>query len=145
MTDVDLTDVDMRGGRMAGITPIEPVPVGAPLEGLPPLGVDDGRLRASRRVDRVGNRRSALVRRGLLCADVVAITATLLIVSRAGGGLTFRAETLLIVAGILVWILGASLFGLYSRDERRPSAARSKNRVQPAIARCSCSRRGSTS
>lgn len=72
------------------------------------------------------HRRGWLVRRMLLCADVVGLLAAMLlaewVVAAAHGGVgavSSLTETLLLVASIPGWIVVAKIYGLYERDEER--------------------------
>ena len=70
--------------------------------------------------------RGWLVRRALLCADIVGLLTAFLVTSLlfAGsdgesGALAFRFELLLFVLALPAWVVGAKLYGLYDLDEKR--------------------------
>src|SRR5204862_7533157 len=70
--------------------------------------------------------RGWIVRRGLLTADAVGLTAAFVITALAfgqGAGehnhLALAAEYLLFIATLPAWLLGAKLHELYDRDEER--------------------------
>jgi len=71
-------------------------------------------------------RRGWLVRRALLSADLVCLTASFLLAEelyRAGSGgaghFDQTGEYILFVASLPVWVVAAKLYGLYDRDEER--------------------------
>ena len=79
-----------------------------------------------RSADRPYKRRGWLVRRTLLAADVVGLTAAFLVAEAfageaglLGGGLTVTAETLLFLVSLPFWVVLAKLHGLYEGDEER--------------------------
>ncbi len=71
----------------------------------------------------IGGRRGWLVRRMLLAADLVALTAAFAVVetlfrnSQLMGGVGIGAETIVFLFLLPVWVLVAKLYGLYDRDE----------------------------
>ena len=78
-----------------------------------------------RRRTAVVRRRGWLVRRMLLCADVVGLLCAFLVVEwfarRHGslGAVDARAEVIGFIASIPGWVVVAKLYGLYDRDEER--------------------------
>ena len=69
------------------------------------------------------SRRDLLVRRALVTADFVGLTGAFLVaavIATAGSGDVVVVETLVFATTLPVWALAATLYGLYSRDERRP-------------------------
>ena len=74
----------------------------------------------------IGKRRGWLVRRALLTADVVALTAAFIVAeivvsSRSGqhGVLSQAAEIGMFVVLLPLWVVVAKLYGLYDKDEER--------------------------
>ena len=96
-----------------------------PLEDL--LDVRSAALLEHRKTNRLAARgRGWLVRRALMAADAVGLVLAFLVALELHGGLSGPAdrvsdgtEILLFLATIPIWIVGASLYGLYRRDEER--------------------------
>jgi exopolysaccharide biosynthesis polyprenyl glycosylphosphotransferase len=103
-------------GAVEGVIPIEDV-----------LDVRSAALLERRRTSRYGARRRGwLVRRALMIADTVGLMVAFLVSLELYGGVARRAdrvsdtsEVILFLATIPIWIVGASLYGLYRRDDER--------------------------
>ncbi|HEX4929115.1 MAG TPA: sugar transferase [Gaiellaceae bacterium] len=90
-----------------------------------------------RRRTAVVRRRGWLVRRLLLSADLLGLTAAfafaqLLTQSGVSGPVGTRAELLLFAAALPVWVVLAKLYGLYDRDEERTDHSTS-DEVAPVL------------
>src|SRR3954452_20913074 len=74
-----------------------------------------------RRRTAVVRRRGWLVRRGLLLADLLGLAAAFVIAEAATGNgvLGARAELVGFLASLPLWIVVATIYGLYARDEER--------------------------
>jgi exopolysaccharide biosynthesis polyprenyl glycosylphosphotransferase len=77
-----------------------------------------------RRLSAAVHRRGWLVRRLLLCADLVGLLtaffiAELIFTAKTSGRLDFGSEALLFVATLPAWVLVARAYGLYGQDDRR--------------------------
>jgi exopolysaccharide biosynthesis polyprenyl glycosylphosphotransferase len=77
-----------------------------------------------RRRTAVVKRRGWLMRRMLLTADVIGLSAAWLLAENAGwthssGGTDMRTEFLIFVLSIPLWVIAMKTYGLYDRDEER--------------------------
>jgi exopolysaccharide biosynthesis polyprenyl glycosylphosphotransferase len=75
-----------------------------------------------RRRTAVVKRRGWMMRRMLLAADVIGLTAAIGLAegaARARGGTDIRTEFLIFLASIPFWVVAAKTYGLYDRDEER--------------------------
>ena len=97
----------------------------SPLEGA--LDTRSAAILARRRASPFGARRRGwLVRRALMIADTIGLLVAFLLslelyggVARPADRVSDSSEVLLFLATIPVWIVGASLYGLYRRDDER--------------------------
>jgi exopolysaccharide biosynthesis polyprenyl glycosylphosphotransferase len=91
------------------------------------LGLDERTLRIleRRHAQEGGRRRGWLVRRMLLAADLIGLTAAFVISLAALGGsgptdvVSDRTELAIFLLSLPAWILVANLYGLYAADEER--------------------------
>src|SRR4051794_22042515 len=88
-----------------------------------PLGFADPSTSERRRAAGL-HRRGWLIRRVLLLADVVGLTAAfalaeLLSATGSGSHVDQPAEFIIATATLPLWIFAAKLYGLYDRDEER--------------------------